>query len=531
MVKNVVLAGESKETENDVGKHEQIKKMIKESDTTLKKRPPVIVIMGHVDHGKTKLLDTIKKTNVVAEESGGITQHIGAYQIEKKSKKITFIDTPGHEAFTTMRTRGSRIADIAILVVAADDGVQPQTKEALRIIKNAGIPMLVAINKIDKPAANIEKIKKELSENNVIPEEWGGDTIVQPISAHTGDGIDNLLETLLLIADTEEENLKTDWKRLALGTVIESHMDKSEGTVATILVQAGILKTGSIVSIDNALYGRIRVMKNHLDEKVKNAEPGTPVKILGLKAMPTVGDIIEEKESEKGLEKRVKTTSREQFASPQTEQKDEEDEGSSLKIILKTDTLGSAEAIVESIAKLNLPKDFKIDFVHKGLGNINENDVQRAKSADAVIVGFHIVTPTALANVIDDEKVIVKNFEIIYELLDFLKEKIVEVVKPTYKQKEMGALKILKNFKQTKKSQVVGGSVTDGEIKKGYEFSLLRKGQEIGKGKILELQSGKEAVTTVAKGAEAGLEVQSLLTIEEGDNLEVYETIEEQIKL
>ena len=520
--------------EEQATKATEVKETMKQTDAkNLESRPPVIIVMGHVDHGKTKLLDCIRETNIVEGESGGITQHIGAYQIEKDDRKITFIDTPGHEAFTSMRTRGSRVADIAILVVAADDGVQPQTKEALRIIKNADLPMVVAINKIDKPEANIERVKKELSEIDVIPEDWGGKTPFVPISAKSGENINTLLETLLLIADVEKENLVTDWKRLPLGTVIESHIDNSEGTVATILVQAGILKPGAIMAISNALYGRVRVMKNHLGETVHEAEPGTPVKLLGLKQLPTVGDIIEIKQSEKGLEKKVVASSREQFVSPvdTTATEDDETEGASLKLILKSDTLGSSEAIVESMAKLNLPKDFKIDIIHKGLGNINENDVNRAEAANAVLVGFHVAIPAKIAELAKENKVELSEFSIIYDLLNFLREAIIKRANPQVRRQEVGTIKILKFFSRPKDGQVVGGKVTDGEIKHPVKCDIRRKGLIVGEGKISALQSGKEAVATISKGQEAGIKVQTLLTIEPEDELACWVEVEEKIDL
>lgn len=511
----------------------QVKETMKAADAKdLAPRPPIIIVMGHVDHGKTKLLDSIRQTNIVEGESGGITQHIGAYQIEKDGKKITFIDTPGHEAFTSMRTRGSRVADIAILVVAADDGVQPQTKEALRIIKNANIPMVVAMNKIDKPDANIEKAKKELSEIGVIPEDWGGDTPFVPISAKSGENIDKLIETLLLIADMEKDALVTDWNRLPLGTVIESHVDNSEGTVATILVQAGILKPGAIIGINHTLYGRVRMMKNHLGETIQAAEPGTPVKLLGLKYQPTVGDIIEIFASEKGLEKKMHTSSREQLASPVNMKKsDDESDDASLKLILKTDTLGSSEAIIESMAKLNLPNDFKIDFIHKGLGNINESDVKRAAAADAVLVGFHVAIPPKIAEFAKEEKIELEEFSIIYDLLNFLRAAIIKRANPQVRRQEIGTIRILKYFSRPKDGHVVGGRVLEGEIKHPVKCDIMRKGLIVGEGEIIALQSGKEVVATVSKGQECGLKVQTQLTIAPDDELIAWIEIEEKIDL
>jgi translation initiation factor IF-2 len=428
-----------------------------------------------------------------------------------------------------MRTRGSRVADLAILVVAADDGVKPQTLEALRIIKNAGLPMVVAINKIDKPDANVNRVKKELSNHGIIPEEWGGNNIIVPISATTGEGIDKLIEMLLLLSEAEKERLKADWERLPIGTVIESHMDKSEGTAATILVQAGTLKIGNIVSIDGMFYGKIRVMKDHVGKRLPEATPGTPVEVLGLKTMPTVGDIVEIVRSEKGLERKIKTASREQFAAtPAPASSDEKGEAptSSLKLVVKTDTLGSAEAIVESIAKINLPQGFGIDIIQRGLGSINENDLKRAKAAGAVIVGFHVTFPTALKASASEDVLEIKLFEIIYDLINYLKEKIKALAKPTITERTVGELMVLKLFKKSKRGQIIGCSVTKGEVRKGLPCDIVRKGATIGHGTIAELQSGKETVREVKKDEECGILLNSFIDIEEGDALIAKERTE-----
>ena len=353
-----------------------------------------------------------------------------------------------------------------------------------------------------------------------------------PISAKTGVGIDKLIDAIILIAETEEEKLLTDWGRLPVGTIIESHMDKSEGTVATILVQAGVLKNGNVVTIDNIFYGKIKMMKNHLNERMDEAGPGTPVKVLGLKALPAVGDIIEVLESEKGLSRTVKRESREQFSTPPKmgEKVEETDTGTSLKLILKTDTLGSAEAIVESIAKINLPKSFKIDLISRGLGSISENDISRAKSAEAVVAGFNVRIPTTLISVIAEEKVEVKTFDVIYDLLDYVKAKIIEITKPTYTKRELGNVKILKLFKKTKKGHIIGGRITKGEITPKSFFTIKRKDVPIGDGIITEIQSGKETVRTAASGQECGISIESLITPEEGDMLEVWERVMEEIK-
>lgn len=535
------LGRKIKREETETGTEEHIQKTVADILKAekplhkLRERPPVIVVMGHVDHGKTKLLDCIRESNIAEKEAGGITQHIGAYQIKKNNEWLTFIDTPGHEAFTAMRTRGSKVADLAILVVAADDSIQPQTLEAIRIIKNNKLPMLVAINKIDKPNANIERVKKDLAANDLLPEDWGGKTICVPISAKTGEGIDKLLETILLLKEIDKEKLLTDWERLPVGTIIESNLSKTEGPIATMLVQAGTLAINQILSINEIFYGKVKQMQSFLGETIESVTPGMAVKIVGLKAVPAVGEIVEVKKTITGLSKKIKIESREQIMAVKTaftkNDEEEEEDVASLHLVLKTDTLGSSEVILESVAKLNLPADFKIDFIQKALGNINESDLTRAETANAIIVGFHVKVPTQLQQKAKEKDIIIRCFTIIYELIDFLKEEIGKIATPETTKKEVGKTTILKNFKQTKNTQIIGGKVTKGEIKANQQFDIIRNKTKIGEGTIIELQSNKEEVTVVALGEEYGAKIKSLILIEEKDELLIWELITKEVKL
>ncbi len=377
-----VIPGKSSAKE-DKELDKKLEELIVEKDKSkLKPRPPVVVVMGHVDHGKTKLLDAIRKSNVVAGESGGITQHIGAYQVEKKGRLITFIDTPGHEAFTTMRSRGARVADIAILVIAADDSIQPQTKESIKIINSAKLPMIVAINKIDKPEANPDKVKQDLAAINLAPEEWGGKTICVPISAKAVIGIDDLLEMILLVAETKKEEIVANPNGLAAGTIVESHIDKGEGPVATVLVQNGTLKRGDLIMVGGTFYGKIRAMKDFIGKDLAEAGPSVPAKILGLKAAPSVGDILQvttEVGRKSKINKYKLTEQATAYSKPLVEiKKEDKDKIKYLNIVLKADVLGSLEAIISSLTKSEHP-EVSVNIIAKGLGNITESDIDRGK--------------------------------------------------------------------------------------------------------------------------------------------------------
>ena len=501
--------------------------MGKDEKSTLRPRPPVVVVMGHVDHGKTKLLDAIRKTHVMESEAGGITQHIGAYQATYKDRVLTFIDTPGHEAFTAMRSRGAKIADIAVLVVAADDGVQPQTKEAIKIIEAAKIPFLVAINKIDKPEANIEKIKQELAALNLIPEDWGGKTICVPISAKQMTGIDGLLDMVLLIADMEKEKIVANPVRCALGTVIEAHIDKGEGPVATVLVQAGTLGKNENLTIDNVVYGRVRAMKNFRGEVVDAASPGTPVKILGLKAAPQVGDILEVKGDLGECQRKIKPTyaQRDQVTVKKSTE-EEEKKKKKLNVILKTDVLGSLEALLASFEKMDYPT-VSLEIVSRGLGNITEAEVLQAEAIGAKIFGFNVLTGPNVSELARDKGVEIKIFNIIYNLIDEVKKGLEALLDVEIIRTELGKMRVMAIFRTEAASMIVGGKVEEGKItfdaKAGQvKVKVLRKQEEVGEGILLQLQSAKSEVKEVAAGQECGIKFKGKPVIQAGDMLVFY---------
>lgn len=503
-----------------------------ESRESLSPRPPVIVIMGHVDHGKTKLLDAIRKSNVAAEESGGITQHIGAYQIIRNNKAITFIDTPGHEAFTTMRSRGARIADIAILVIAADDGMKPQTKESIRIIQSANIPMIVAINKIDKPEANIEKVKQELAQENLLPEDWGGKTVCQPISAKTGTGIHELLDTIVLVGEMEKDKICANPDAAAGGTVIESHVDQGEGSVATALIQNGTLRPGDLVFVNDIFYGKVRGLKNFLGKTIPAAPPSMPVKILGLKGIPSIGDILSVKKTADRKSKiksyQLKTQAASVYAPVSKKEKKMGSE--TFNVILRTDVLGSLEAITSSLDKLENPY-VRLNIIGRGLGNVTENDVLLAESNHAIILGFHSVPSPAAQSLAQEKNIEIKLFKIIYELLDEVKKLMEEKIKPNIERIILGKLVILKVFKKEKQSMVIGGRVASGKAVLGVKADVMRENEKKSSGKIIKLQINKVDVNEVGQGHECGIQYEGKPIILEGDTLELYREEVTQKKL
>ncbi len=518
--------------EDEGGKSEEnISDRLKETlskDKNLEYRAPVVVVMGHVDHGKTKLLDAIRQTNVVEGEAGGITQHIGAYQAEKKNKKVTFIDTPGHEAFTAMRSRGAKVADVAILVVAADDGVKPQTKEAVDIIKAAGLPMLVAINKIDKDEANIDKVKGELAELGLTPEDWGGKTICQPVSAKQNQNIDDLLDMVLLVADMEKENIKANPQGEVAGTIIESHVDKGAGPVATILVQNGTLEVGHFLSINNALYGKIKAMKDWQGNTIEKAGPSTPVQILGFKNAPFVGDLVYGTDNSSGLDRKM--VRRKSPDKIQVVTRKKKKEIKTYNLIIKADVLGSLEAILTSLEKINHP-EISIDIVSSGLGAITEADVLQAEASGADILGFHVKASHGAEDLAQDKKVDIKYFSIIYKLLEDVTEKLETLLGEEIIEKTMGCLKVLAIFKTTKDGQIVGGKVEEGKIFLESKLKIFRNDTQIGEGSINELQSGKVDVKEAVMGEECGINFKGNTTIEEGDILESFIEERQQQKI
>ena len=504
-------------------------KQILADDTAKLPRPPVIVVMGHVDHGKTKLLDAIRKTNVVAGEAGGITQHIGAYQIMRKGKLITFIDTPGHEAFTAMRSRGANVADIAILVVAANDSVKPQTIEAQKIAENAGIPIVVAINKIDLPDANIEKVKQDLAQHNLLTEEWGGKTICVPISAKQNENINELLEQVLLVAEMSVDKIVANPDGEVVGTIIESHVDKGFGPVATVLVKNGTLHRGDQMMINGDFYGKIRAMHNYLGQEIDSAGPSVPAQLVGMKSAPVVGDILEITTGKVKKTKAHKLGNKEDTFMQNTVDKDDEhDEGATkINIILRSDVLGSQEAVIESLEKLNT-EDVKIKFIARGLGNITESDVMSADATGAMLVGFSVVPSSSAASLAQEKGVEIKKYKIIYELIDAVREKANEMIKAEVIREDLGQAEVIKIFKKQEKSMIVGCRVKSGSIEKGAVAVILRHEEFISKGKIVELQIGKEVVSNVVKGQEFGMQFDGQPLVEVGDILDVY--FEKEIK-
>ena len=494
-----------------------------EKKKDLKDRPPVIVVMGHVDHGKTKLLDSIRTTNVIAGEAGGITQHIGAYQVTRKGRVITFIDTPGHEAFTAMRSRGAKVADIAILVVAADDGVKQQTVEAFRIIEAAKIPYIVAINKIDKPAADVNRVKQELSTQlNITPEDWGGKIICAPISAKDGTGIEDLLDMVLLLAETEATSLKANPNAAAAGTVVESNMDKAAGPLATILVQNGTLRVGDQLCFNEIIYGKVKSLKNYKGENIEEAGPSQPAKILGLKISPAVGDILNVGEGEKVKTKKIRVDSQASDVFAAASDDNADDKANKLNIIIKSDFLGSAEAIEESLLKLNNEK-VKVKIISKGLGYITEGDVKHAEDSGAKIVGFNIRMSPAIEILIRERKVTVKIFSIIYDLIKFVKEEMQLLIKPEINRVDLGRLKVLAIFRTETNMQIIGGKVLDGVLKNDSLIEVKRAGDNlVCLGKLTRLQSGKQDVVEVLKDQEAGLRYEGKPLVLVDDILVVY---------
>jgi len=508
---------------------------LQDDEKNLTSRPPVVTIMGHVDHGKTKLLDAIRETNVVDGEAGGITQHIGAYQVKKNNQLITFIDTPGHEAFSAMRSRGAQVADIVILLVAADDGVQPQTIESISHIRSSNLPFIVAINKIDRAEANVDKIKSELAELDLTPEDWGGKTICAEISAKQKLNIDGLLDTLLLIYEMEKEKIKANPNRNAIGTIIESHLDKGEGPVATVLIQTGTLKKSNVVKIGNVL-GKIKIMKNWQGENIESASPSMPVKIIGLKSTPEVGEILEVitdiKHFKKELKKKksYKTISTAKIIPENNNVSDETDNSTKIQkinIILKTDVVGSQEPILESLETLQ-QSDLILNVVQCGLGDITEVDVERANKQEALLIGFNVDLNNQAKLLARDKKVEIKTSKIIYELLDFLKNKMNEIIEPEIKTEIIGKLQVLKIFRTEKDAQIFGGKVIEGKITPNTKLKIYRDNNLIGKAELSELQSAKQIVSEVLIDQEAGLKTTGFNQIQENDIIEIIK--EEKIK-
>lgn len=503
-------------------------------------RPPVIVVMGHVDHGKTTLLDAVRSANVAAGEAGGITQHIGAYQVEwknpktKEVKPLTFIDTPGHEAFTVMRSRGAKVADIAILVVAADDGVKPQTVEAINIIKAAKLPFVVAVNKIDKEGADIERVRSDLAQHNIIPEAWGGDVPMVEISAKKNLHIDKLLDTLLIVADLHEETIKADPELPAAGTVIEAKVDKGEGPVVTMLIQTGTLSINDPLVVNGEMYGKVRALKNYRGEMLKSVGPSTPARILGFKIAPRVGDILDNAKAEGAEAVNLKTKRTEQTGAEKVllkENPETDEEGKTiLTIVVKADTLGSLEALIGSLERIKT-ETAAVKVVGKGLGNIMADDVAKAVAANAIIFAFNVKTTPVALEMIQKSHIRYEEYRVIYDLIDKVKIELEKILNPELVVKELGNFKITNLFRSEKNMQIVGGRVESGKLLKDAKVRVKRKGEIIGLGKLAKIQSGRQEINEAFSGSEYGLEYQGKLKVEVGDVLEAYSEEKKEKKL
>lgn len=504
-------------------------------------RAPVIVVMGHVDHGKTKLLDSIRSANVMAQEAGGITQHIGAYQViwnnpkTKEKSPLTFIDTPGHEAFSVMRGRGAKVADIAVLVVAADDSVKPQTVEAIKIIKAAKLPVVVAINKIDKEGADPKRVRADLSQHDILAEEWGGEVPVVEISAKQNLNIDKLLDVLLLVADVNAESIKANPDRAAAGTVIEAHVDKGEGPVATILVQTGTLRLNDPLVVNGEIYGKVRAMKDYKGENLVQAGPSCPVRILGFKVAPQVGDILDVGSANSAniiniKEKRNIQSGAEKKTVSMTADPEDEEKKKVLNLIVKADTLGSLEAIIGSLDKIK-NEEVGVRIVGKGLGNVMADDVSKAETSHGIICGFNVVPVPLAKNMIQDKNIQFLQFSVIYDLIDFVKVELKKLLNPEKIIIELGSLKVAAIFRTAKNSMIVGGRVISGKLKKDARVRVKRDGEIIGMGKIFQLQSGKQTVNELPEGNEGGLQYDGKVKLEIGDVLEAYKEEEKEKKL
>ena len=504
-----------------------------EPEESMKKRPPVVCVMGHVDHGKTSLLDAIRKTNVTAKEAGGITQHIGAYVVEINNQKITFLDTPGHEAFTSMRMRGAQSTDIAILVVAADDGVMPQTVEAINHAKAAGVEIIVAVNKIDKAGANIERVKQELAEYELIPEDWGGSTIFVPVSAHTHEGIDNLLEMVLLTAEISE--LKANPKRNARGLVIEAQLDKGRGSVATILVQKGTLKVGQPVACGSC-YGKVRAMIDDKGRRVKEAGPSTPVEILGLNNVPNAGEIFVCMDSEKeaksfadtfiseGREKMLEDT-KSRMSLDDLFSQIQSGNIKELPIIVKADVQGSVEAVKQSLIKLS-DEEVVVKVIHGGVGAINESDVSLASASNAIIIGFNVRPDATAKATAEREGVDMRLYKVIYNAIEDVQAAMKGMLDPIFEEKILGHAEIRQIFKASGVGNIAGSYVLDGMFQRGCKVRISREGEQIFEGDLASLKRFKDDVKEVKAGYECGLVFDGFNDIQELDVVESYTMVE-----
>jgi translation initiation factor IF-2 len=499
-----------------------------DSPEALVSRPPVVTVMGHVDHGKTSLLDAIRKTHVTEREAGGITQHIGAYQVEINGKKIAFIDTPGHEAFTAMRARGAKVTDLAILVVAADDGVMPQTVEAINHAKAANVPIIVAINKIDKPTARPDRVKQELIEHGLVAEDWGGDTVCVPVSALKGEGINELLEMIILVAEMGE--LKANPNRRARGVIIESQLDVGRGPVATVLVQNGTLHIGDPI-VTGSVWGKVRAMTNDKGVRIDSAGPAAPVEVIGFSDMPAAGDILyavkDDKTARANAEKKAETSRSERLQRRNVVTLDtlfdrlKEGEVSELNVVIKGDVQGSVEAIRQSLEQLST-QEVKVNVVHTGVGGITENDIMLASASNAIIIGFNVRPDSNAKHIAEDEDVDIRLYRIIYDVVNEVRAAMQGLLKPEYKEIVLGRAEVRTLFKVPKVGVIAGSYVTDGRMVRNAEARVLRDSIVVHESRISSLRRFKDDAREVASGFECGIGVENFNDLKEGDVIEAF---------
>lgn len=508
----------------------RLQELIEEEDESkLVPRPPVVTVMGHVDHGKTSLLDAIRETNVVAGEVGGITQHIGAYQVETEGRKITFIDTPGHEAFTAMRARGAQATDIAVLVIAADDGVMPQTLEALDHARAAGVPLVVALNKVDRATANPERVKQQLAELDLVPDDWGGDTLCVSVSATQRTGLDDLLEAILLVA--EEEDLRANPDRLAVGTVIEGGMDPTRGPIATVLVQAGTLRLGDSVVVDD-IFGRVKALFDHNGRRLESVPPGMPAVILGLQDVPMAGDILEEAPDERAARDlaqeraQAKEGASHRTARPMTledvfarlQAKDTKE----LNLVLKADVQGSLEPIRNSLEQLST-EDVRVNILRQGTGNVSESDVMLARASDGIVIGFQVQADVAARAMAETEAVGIRLYQVIYELVEDVEKALKGLLEPEYEDVLIGQAEIRAVFTIPRRGKVAGVYVTEGMVTRNALARVRRNGQQLYEGRVASLKRFTEDVREVQAGFECGVGLENYEGFQEGDLIEFYQ--------
>ncbi len=498
-----------------------------EPPSALKPRPPVVTILGHVDHGKTTLLDAIRHANVAAQEAGGITQHIGAYQVEHQGRLITFLDTPGHAAFTAMRARGAQGADLVILVVAADDGVMPQTKEAIAHARAARVPIIVALNKIDKPNANPDRVKNQLAEQGLVPDEWGGNTLIIPVSAKQKLGIQDLLDAILLVA--ENSDIRANPNGRTIGTVIEAKLDKNRGPVATLLVQNGTLKVGDVVLVGTA-YGKIRAMFDFRGKPLRKAEPSTPVEVIGLSDVPAAGEPFEvvqsEREARQEVQRRLEAKKQQAEARKKVSLEDlfaryQAGETKELRLILKADVQGSLEPIISELQKLG-SGEIKIEILYAETGNITENDIMLASASKAIVVGFNVQADAAARRLAESEGVSIRIYDIIYRLTEDIEKALKGLLEPEQREKVIGRAQVLAVFPASKFGKVAGCRVTEGEIRRNARLRLYRNGNVLYDGEIASLRHQKEDVREIRQGYECGIGLRDFNDFQPGDVLECY---------